>query len=385
MSDSAPSRSWLKAKSNAFLVDFCHEKNLPVYDTDKKQQMVDRLCNYYKIPLGTPAPSAPAVISDRKVELLETEIGISKASVEEILKAGFKSVDRLMRISDSSSFPGNLSFITLLSDRVEVELLISKKGRKALSTDSIEGEVEESDLRQLLNRSRQQSVQQPAQGGSRSRRRERPRHPRSASKSRSSSSRSRSVGKLAELSKVANKLPRAHKFVTPRVALKSGKKLNATDLSVDDLLAYDMRVCVRLAEKVNGDYAQALLEYLEYHEFLITMRCNYTDDSILRFDDDFRRTALSEKVELSDERYRKILADRYFHFDARGRDSWEHGKSQLFRGKGYNSKYPKYRLPCCWLWQDSKCPKTAGACPHKHFCGNCGGEHKAPSCTVRYA
>lgn len=65
----------------------------------------------------------------------------------------------------------------------------------------------------------------------------------------------------------------------------------------------------------------------------MTMRCNYSDESIIRFDDDFGRTALCEKIGLNDERYRKFLADRYFHAGSRRNETLVQNKNQLFRGR----------------------------------------------------
>lgn len=88
----------------------------------------------------------------------------------------------------------------------------------------------------------------------------------------------------------------------PKSDAKCKRKVRATDITVDELLAYDFRERVRLANKVSGTYAESLTEYLKYHEFLVTVRCTYKDEAILKFDDDFRRTADHEKISLSDER-----------------------------------------------------------------------------------
>lgn len=70
-------------------------------------------------------------------------------------------------------------------------------------------------------------------------------------------------------------------------------------------MTYNLRLALRLASTLSGSYAACLVELLEYQEFLATMRSNYSDDAILRFDDDFRRTAKNEKPSLNDEKATK--------------------------------------------------------------------------------
>lgn len=62
---------------------------------------------------------------------------------------------------------------------------------------------------------------------------------------------------------------------------------------------------------MSGEYSKTLWEYLEYQEFLSKMRLNYTDESVLKFDDDFRRIAKNERLGLVDHCSRKVLADEY--------------------------------------------------------------------------
>lgn len=57
---------------------------------------------------------------------------------------------------------------------------------------------------------------------------------------------------------------------------------------------------MRLARTVTGDFADFLNEYLDYLEYLTTMRCNFNDDCFLSFDDEFRTGAKHEKFSLFD-------------------------------------------------------------------------------------
>lgn len=122
----------------------------------------------------------------------------------------------------------------------------------------------------------------------------------------------------------------------PKSSLKSTQKARATNITAAELLAYNLRACGRLAETVRGEYSRSFTEYLEYFKLISVMLCNYTHDSVLRFDEDnFRRTAKNEKVSLVDERYRKFLAVKYFYSDNRKFEPNEpRSRNQLFREKG---------------------------------------------------
>lgn len=230
---------------------------------------MDRLCNYYKVPLQSPTPVPSELEPDRSVDVLKAETGISQASVEEIQKSGFATVDRLVRIGESADFPRNLTFVTLLSDRIEVELLITT-ARRTSKNGKADAEAGESDLRQVLDRNRNQCASQSGRVDSHHRPHARRHNSRSSSKSDfdRSYSRSHSRSALAELSTQARKLPRAHKFILPKASFKTAKKLKPTDISVDELLAYDLRVCARLGGSLEDTYAVALLEYLDTTSFL---------------------------------------------------------------------------------------------------------------------
>lgn len=113
-----------------------------------------------------------------------------------------------------------------------------------------------------------------------------------------------------------------------------------------------------------------LVEFLEYLKFVANMRCNYSDESVLRFDDYFRRTAKSEGLPLHDERFRKTLGDKHFHSACRKPDlSFEQAKSsnQPFRAKGLTvfQNKRRYNFPCCFLWQEISVSKPQLNVPTK--------------------
>lgn len=232
-----------------------------------------------------------------------------------------------------------MAFITSVGDRNEVELFINGETATADVSEEERKDGPDQDLRDVLVRSRERSPDH------KHRRHGRRNGSSSSSKySRSSGSRSRfhSYSRNAKIPRVARKLPRANKFVLPKSGSKKSQKVKPTDISVDEFLAYNLRVALRLANTASGEYATCLSEYLEYQEYLVTMKCNYSDDAVLKFDDDFRRTAESDKLSLRDERCRKILADRYFHSASRKTKS-EQAKTngQLFRSKA--ATQPPYR------------------------------------------
>lgn len=52
-------------------------------------------------------------------------------------------------------------------------------------------------------------------------------------------------------------------------------------------------------------------EYINSRKFSTTIRCNYSSESAIKFDDYFRRIAASEKLPLNGERLRELFADKY--------------------------------------------------------------------------
>lgn len=175
-----------------------------------------------------------------------------------------------------------------------------------------------------------------------------------------------------------------------KLGTKGHQKSKPTNITLNEFFAYNLRVAARLSLKSSGEHAEALSEYLDYQEILTTMRCNYSDESVLKFDDDFRRTTASRKLPLNDEQVRKLFADKYFHAACRKVDKGQtsnNSKTQLFRGKGHGLQQGgrgRYKFPCCFNFQDNKCSRTAAKCSYKHVCGECNGEHRAIACPNRH-
>lgn len=311
----APSKTQLRNMPVKALHDLFVELRLIANGTDNKQQLEDRPFNHYKIPLSakrhrrpaSPLPQ-PMTIAPSPVSHLE-ERSLTAETVNEITAAGFTTVSKLMRLAKSAKYPSNLTFISLLADRNEVEIFFDESEGKPVLDDVLSN----SDLRAMLDRSGQSSRGRSA--GKTRRRRERSHSTSVRSKSSSSSrsmSHSGSHDRSAKLGTVACNIPRTHRYVQPRNSLKKVKKVKPSDLTVDKLFAYDFRILLRLARMVSGDHADCLAKYAEFYEFLANMRCNYNDDAVLKFEDDFRRCAKSDQFSLNDERNRKFWLTNVF-------------------------------------------------------------------------
>lgn len=186
--------------------------------------------------------------TDRPINELEEELGLSKVTIEELIKAGLGTVDRLIRMGKSRKYPDNLAFVSSIGDRNEVELFINEEIVPVGNLEADSKPLVQQDLRKVLGRSRERSR---SSQHCRHARRHRSSH---SSKSRSSGSRSSSCSRLAKISQTARKLPRAHKYVLPKLGSEKSKKVKATDISVEEFFAYNLRLALRLARTVTGDW-----------------------------------------------------------------------------------------------------------------------------------
>lgn len=85
---------------------------------------------------------------------------------------------------------------------------------------------------------------------------------------------------MAKLSTSAGKLPQPHKFAYAKSGnLKNKKRINATDLSMNEFMAYRLKTSACLAR-----LPKPSIEYLNYLEFLFSMRININDMAVLSYD-----------------------------------------------------------------------------------------------------
>lgn len=140
----------------------------------------------------------------------------------------------------------------------------------------------------------------------------------------------------------------------------------------------------RSSRSVTGEYAQSLVRCLEYLDFLSTMRINFSDQMVLTYDDNFWRSAASEKFRLGTTQEKNSIASKHFHSDMRKAAAPNKPTNELFRehsGFQKSATVKRYCYPCCHKWQKNNCPYAAAECAYKHTCGDCNGGHQANNCT----
>lgn len=190
----------------------------------------------------------------------------------------------------------------------------------------------------------------------------------SSCSSKSSSSRSRSISKVrhAQLFIKARNLPGPHKFVYRKSSNnKSKKKILPTDISTNGFLTYSLRTAGRLAKTLDGKYAKSWNEYIDYLNYLGTMRIDFSYTALLTFGGEYRRSAKSEGFNLTDSQQKNLISAKHFHFDTRRTAVIINATSQLFRGSSGLQKaghQKRYRYPCCHKWQENRCPNPAAEC-----------------------
>ena len=208
--------------------------------------------------------------------------------------------------------------------------------------------------------------------------------------------------KLDLLPMQARKLPRPHKMVCPRIDAKGKeKKPKALEIPITDFMSESMRLLQRLA--LSEERKDAMKEYSDYLEFLVNKQCDYTANSILKFDDDFRRRVLYEKRNLNDVDYRRSIADKYFHSATRLKYDQTSANNYSFRSKGqynwYNQPQQQQQpytqqgpmpigqqyttqqngIPVCINFQRNNCTRVP--CNYLHQCSICNySNHGSTAC-----
>lgn len=246
------------------------------------------------------------------------ELKLSPQSVAQLNQLGLKNADELFILPRVQSWPGNLSCITLPRDRFMLEDYITRNkpnlqpsvlvipAQSASHAASATSAV--TDLRAVINQQNGRSPRQtPVVVASSST--EHPKHSAhnrlskkrsvcrtdSPGMSRSLSSHTKSSSDFSHLPTAARKLPRPHTFAFIKTQQKDKKKVLPTDISCNELFAGSARVIAQLAKKVTGKHAAALSEYSIHQEYLAQRCCIYSDESVVNFDDKYRRYAAFEK------------------------------------------------------------------------------------------
>lgn len=329
------------------------------------------------------------------IEDLVVSLELSEETAKKIISAGYTIISKLSKLPLCEDFPANLTFMNYHADRISIQVYLRESFGRPQSTVS--------DLRPILNdRQKIGTLPEPLphiRPQSRGRRSHRIRYHRSKCESGESSdnssvstkSRTRSLSDSSKsrIFKRARNLPLPHKQA-PKFVNEKGKRVKAcaTDLHFDDFLIYSLKTALRLSRSVSGVYQDALTEYLEYLEFLVTRHRDYEDDAVLSFDEEFRAAARFDKFKLSNVQNRGILCDKYFHAKTRRPQTQSlfktNKKKQLFRGSAgaqratFSNK--GYRFACCFAFQENRC-ENAAACAFSHICGYCGrSNHSVVNC-----
>lgn len=151
----------------------------------------------------------------------------------------------------------------------------------------------------------------------------------------------------------------------------------------DDFQTCNRRLALRSSYIVQAKYAPCLTVLRETHDFLATMRSNYTDEAVVEFDDDFEQTANSEQLYLDGKRQQFwicILAYECFHAQTARRENHHCFNIATMKAIPFVPKellLPKAHVPTLLyvasFWQDNMCSKSANQCSYENTCGNCNG------------
>lgn len=69
---------------------------------------------------------------------------------------------------------------------------------------------------------------------------------------------------------------------------------------MDELILNSRTIAETLAEKEDGEHEETLQEYLSYLEYIMSMKCTFTDKAMTLCDDKFRRVARLKHFSLDD-------------------------------------------------------------------------------------
>lgn len=179
--------------------------------------------------------------------------------------------------------------------------------------------------------------------------------------------------------------------MVPKGVFKDQKTVKAIDITCNDLFARYIRTASQLSKGLAGTYAETLMEFLDYLQFLANRRCRFSDQGIILFDDEYRRFADLDQLSLADASSRFAIADdelneesrRFRNYRAQRSSRTGNYDNRLFRGAGSQnigpSKDPPFRYPVCIDFNRTDC-KFATKCKFPHACGYCNGNHRARNC-----
>lgn len=165
MADTAHTKSSPTKKTVQDLEKLYAELKLSVEGTSgrsaTKQQLLDQLFNYYKIPLkNTTTPQHDngiftgdsSDLASQPISYLEKDLGLKDATSEALEHNDFTLIGKILELAKSSKFSNNLDFIISRRDRSGVENFITDKTTKpSTTTDSLP--TLPIDLRQVQDRS----------------------------------------------------------------------------------------------------------------------------------------------------------------------------------------------------------------------------------------
>lgn len=169
-----------------------------------------------------------------------------------------------------------------------------------------------------------------------------------------------------------------------RVKNKPKRTKEASDISRNDSFTGNLSIAIRLARTVEGRYAETLLEFLDYDEYLASQRSYFSDLAILLFYDDFRTFAKTEGYSLTEYQHRNAIAAHFMHSEFRRQRNGAI-KLNYFREPYYNTtatfpREPAFRVAgACRVFNRRGCNREN--CTFGPVCGHRGENHHASSCS----
>ena len=96
-------------------------------------------------------------------------------------------------------------------------------------------------------------------------------------------------------------------MVKPETLKGRDKEVKPENLSAMEFIYGNIDTAYRLSKKVDGKYAQALQQLLEYTGYQVRNFQGYKDEAVLLLDDEFRQQAKRDRLYLSDQSARDRL------------------------------------------------------------------------------
>ena len=403
----------------------CEEAGLSVKD-DRKPTLQEALLSH--LHPGSTTNDATATHQDPAAQDLQSYFKLKPETLAALQDGGYVNLEDISLLAQDPTFPANLAFIQLQRDRLAIithikkstdaaALLVSpvplfdsshkpsrykaefidleaddvrnniveiRKGKSTSDKDA-RGIIEAGRQRRHIKRPRERNILESSENPSssstetssdrsRSRSRRRKHHRRSGeSHDRVSSHRYK-----YHLSKHGYDLPRPHHVVKPEALRGKDKKVKPENLTAMEFIYGNIDTAHRLSKKVDGKYAQALQELLEYTGYQVRNFQGYKDETVLLLDDEFRQQAKRDHLSLSDQSARDRLS--HFHLNpqnVRKMANLLSSRPGTSTSYGSNSSYPDNQV--CWKYNNDRC--TRANCAYMHACTTCGDTgHKVYDC-----